>query len=158
MSGPQCCANPPTLNPNSGAGHVEKLGGLDTYVTGSPDSKLAAVLISDIFGTWPISVSCPFTSYIFTANYDPGWVYLGKLHLGCFCFSLLLQFSVCMFHCFFRFLFSLVNFVSLQFIIRVACFYLSFDCLIGAFVGSLCPPFSFVLIPPILFTFIFLHL
>ncbi|GAY50626.1 hypothetical protein CUMW_128130 [Citrus unshiu] len=49
MSGPQCCANPPTLNPNSGAGHVEKLGGLDTYVTGSPDSKLAALLISDIF-------------------------------------------------------------------------------------------------------------
>ncbi|XP_024040860.1 endo-1,3;1,4-beta-D-glucanase isoform X2 [Citrus clementina] len=50
MSGPRCCANPPTLNPNSGAGHVEKLGGLDTYVTGSPDSKLAALLISDIFG------------------------------------------------------------------------------------------------------------
>ncbi|KAH9765344.1 DLH domain-containing protein [Citrus sinensis] len=50
MSGPQCCANPPTLNPNSGAGHVEKLGGLNTYVTGSPDSKVAALLISDVFG------------------------------------------------------------------------------------------------------------
>ncbi|KAH9765350.1 DLH domain-containing protein [Citrus sinensis] len=50
MSGPQCCANPPTLNPNSGAGHVEKLGGLNAYVTGSPDSKLAVLLISDVYG------------------------------------------------------------------------------------------------------------
>ncbi|KAF3457219.1 hypothetical protein FNV43_RR01876 [Rhamnella rubrinervis] len=48
MSGPQCCSNPPVLNPNGGAGHVEKLGGLNTYITGSPSSKLAIVLISDI--------------------------------------------------------------------------------------------------------------
>ncbi|RHN64131.1 putative alpha/Beta hydrolase [Medicago truncatula] len=32
MSGPECCSNAPILNPNSGVGHVEKLGGLDTYV------------------------------------------------------------------------------------------------------------------------------
>ena len=51
MSGPQCCSNPPTLNPSSGAGHVEKLGGLDSYVTASPDSNLAIVLISEIFGS-----------------------------------------------------------------------------------------------------------
>ncbi|EXB95846.1 hypothetical protein L484_010045 [Morus notabilis] len=50
MSGCQCCSNPPTLNPSSGAGHVEKLGGLDSYVTGSPNSKLAVLLISDIYG------------------------------------------------------------------------------------------------------------
>ncbi|KAJ4722351.1 endo-1,31,4-beta-D-glucanase-like [Melia azedarach] len=50
MSGPQCCANPPTLNPSSGAGHVEKLGGLNTYVTGSSDSKLAVLLVSDVYG------------------------------------------------------------------------------------------------------------
>ncbi|KAL6293322.1 hypothetical protein ACE6H2_001464 [Prunus campanulata] len=50
MSGPQCCSNPPTLNPSSGSGHVEKFGGLDTYVTGSPDSKLAILLVSDIYG------------------------------------------------------------------------------------------------------------
>ncbi|XP_065863448.1 endo-1,3;1,4-beta-D-glucanase-like [Euphorbia lathyris] len=50
MSGPQCCDNPPTLSPTSGAGHVEKFAGLDTYVTGSSDSKLAILLISDIFG------------------------------------------------------------------------------------------------------------
>ncbi|TXG71928.1 hypothetical protein EZV62_000507 [Acer yangbiense] len=49
MSGPQCCSNPPTLNPASGAGHVEKLGGLDTYVSGLSDSKLAVFLISDAF-------------------------------------------------------------------------------------------------------------
>ncbi|KAK9903081.1 hypothetical protein M0R45_001222 [Rubus argutus] len=50
MSGPQCCSNPPTLNPTSGSGHVEKLGGLDSYLTGSSDSKLAIVLVSDVFG------------------------------------------------------------------------------------------------------------
>ena len=51
MSGPQCCSNPPTLNPNAGAGHVEQLGGLSTYVSGSPNSKLAILLISDVYGT-----------------------------------------------------------------------------------------------------------
>jgi dienelactone hydrolase len=50
MSGPQCCENPPTLNPVSGSGHVEKLGGLNAYVSGSPDSKLCVILISDVFG------------------------------------------------------------------------------------------------------------
>ncbi|KAF3457222.1 hypothetical protein FNV43_RR01879 [Rhamnella rubrinervis] len=50
MSGPQCCSNPPVLDPNGGAGHVEKLGGLNTYISGSPSSKLAIVLISDIYG------------------------------------------------------------------------------------------------------------
>ncbi|BFG15280.1 hypothetical protein CerSpe_015550 [Prunus speciosa] len=50
MSGPQCCSNPPTIHPSSGSGHVEKIGGLDSYVTGSPDSKLAILLVSDIFG------------------------------------------------------------------------------------------------------------
>ncbi|KAJ1427228.1 Dienelactone hydrolase [Sesbania bispinosa] len=50
MSGPECCSNPPTLNPSGGAGHVDKLAGLDTYFIGSPDSKLAVVLVSDVFG------------------------------------------------------------------------------------------------------------
>ncbi|XP_030536071.1 endo-1,3;1,4-beta-D-glucanase-like [Rhodamnia argentea] len=50
MSGPQCCENPPTLNPSGGAGHVEQLGGLNAYVVGSPDSKVATLLVSDIFG------------------------------------------------------------------------------------------------------------
>ncbi|KAK3440893.1 hypothetical protein EUGRSUZ_B01151 [Eucalyptus grandis] len=50
MSGPQCCANPPTLDPSNGAGHVEQVGGLDAYVVGSLDSKLAIILLSDIFG------------------------------------------------------------------------------------------------------------
>ncbi|KAL4642652.1 hypothetical protein ACB092_02G035800 [Castanea dentata] len=49
MSGPQCCSNPPTLNPNAGAGHVEQLGGLSTYVSGSPNFKLAILLITDVF-------------------------------------------------------------------------------------------------------------
>ncbi|EXB95848.1 hypothetical protein L484_010047 [Morus notabilis] len=50
MSGPECCSNPPTLNPSSGAGHVQKLGGLDSYVTGTPSSKLAVLLVSDVYG------------------------------------------------------------------------------------------------------------
>ncbi|KAF8038086.1 hypothetical protein BT93_B0825 [Corymbia citriodora subsp. variegata] len=50
MSGPQCCANPPTLVPGSGAGHVEQVGGLNAYVAGPPDSKLAILLVSDVYG------------------------------------------------------------------------------------------------------------
>ncbi|KAJ7954971.1 endo-1,31,4-beta-D-glucanase-like [Quillaja saponaria] len=50
MSGPQCCSNPPTLNPSSGVGNVEQLGGLNTYVTGPSDSKLSILLFSDVYG------------------------------------------------------------------------------------------------------------
>ncbi|XP_078148914.1 endo-1,3;1,4-beta-D-glucanase-like [Carex rostrata] len=47
----QCCENPPTLDPVYGKGHVvDDLGGLKTYITGSPESKLAILLISDVFG------------------------------------------------------------------------------------------------------------
>ncbi|EXB95850.1 hypothetical protein L484_010049 [Morus notabilis] len=50
MSGPQCCSNPPTLNPSSGAGNVNKLGGINSYVTGASNSRLAVLLISDVYG------------------------------------------------------------------------------------------------------------
>ncbi|CAN6990556.1 endo-1,3;1,4-beta-D-glucanase [Brassica rapa] len=50
MLGPQCCENPPVLNPLSGSGHVEKLAGLDVYVSGSPDSNKCVLLVSDIYG------------------------------------------------------------------------------------------------------------
>lgn len=50
MSGPQCCDNPPSLSSNCGAGHVEQIGGLNSYVTGSFDSNLAILLVSDIYG------------------------------------------------------------------------------------------------------------
>ncbi|KAL3507989.1 hypothetical protein ACH5RR_033371 [Cinchona calisaya] len=52
MAGPQCCANPPNLSFScgSGAGHVEEIGGLKSYITGSPDSKIAVLLVSDVFG------------------------------------------------------------------------------------------------------------
>lgn len=54
MSGSQCFENPPKLSPVSGcgAGTVQQLGGLNTYVTGSgpPNSKSAILLISDVFG------------------------------------------------------------------------------------------------------------
>ncbi|GLT70979.1 hypothetical protein SLA2020_430250 [Shorea laevis] len=50
MSSSQCFDNPPILSSTCGAGTVEELGGLQTYVTGPPHSKLAILLISDGFG------------------------------------------------------------------------------------------------------------
>lgn len=89
MSGPQCCSNPPTLNPSSGSGHVEKLAGLDSYLTGSPDSKLAILLIADIFGTFPSLQKSTFVSFCFGILLilfinDPGY----------FPFAILIGFSV----------------------------------------------------------------
>ncbi|PWA46983.1 alpha/Beta hydrolase fold protein [Artemisia annua] len=51
MSGPQCCENPPTFGSSTGEiGRIEEIGGLKSYIAGSLDSKLAVVLIADIFG------------------------------------------------------------------------------------------------------------
>ncbi|BAF17388.1 Os05g0399100, partial [Oryza sativa Japonica Group] len=51
MASPQCCANPPTLNPAGGEGKVvESFGGIKAYVAGAAESKAAVVLISDVFG------------------------------------------------------------------------------------------------------------
>ncbi|XP_058759301.1 endo-1,3;1,4-beta-D-glucanase-like [Vicia villosa] len=50
MSGPECCSNPPTLNPSAGSGHVEKIGALNAYIAGSPNSNPAVLFASDIFG------------------------------------------------------------------------------------------------------------
>ena len=52
MSGPQCCENAPSLSSSSGAGHVEEIGGLQSYVTGPADSKIAVLLVSDVFGMY----------------------------------------------------------------------------------------------------------
>lgn len=89
MSGPQCCSNPPTLNPNAGAGHVEQLGGLSTYVSGSPNSKLAILLISDVYGAhtflWHFSFFCLllWCALIFTSNCDLGvGFWLVRIPLG----------------------------------------------------------------------------
>ncbi|RZC92402.1 hypothetical protein C5167_004009 [Papaver somniferum] len=45
-----CTKNPPALISSSGYGHVEEIGGLKAYVSGSLDSKLRILLISDFFG------------------------------------------------------------------------------------------------------------
>ncbi|CAI9776836.1 unnamed protein product [Fraxinus pennsylvanica] len=50
MLGPQCCENPPSLSPSCGAGSVQEIGGLKSYVIGSQDSKVAILLIADAFG------------------------------------------------------------------------------------------------------------
>ncbi|VAH07171.1 unnamed protein product [Triticum turgidum subsp. durum] len=49
MASPQCCANPPALNPAAGEGKVvDSFGGIKAYVAGAQDSKAAVVLISDV--------------------------------------------------------------------------------------------------------------
>ncbi|KAF3955559.1 hypothetical protein ACB098_02G028600 [Castanea mollissima] len=50
MSSSQCFENPSTLSSICGEGTVQDFGGLQTYITGSPDSKLAILLISDGLG------------------------------------------------------------------------------------------------------------
>ncbi|CAK8563571.1 unnamed protein product [Lathyrus sativus] len=50
MPGPACYSNPPILDPFSGVGHVEKLGGVDVYLTGSLLSTIAILFVSDVFG------------------------------------------------------------------------------------------------------------
>lgn len=87
MSGPQCCSNPPVLDPSGGAGHVEKLAGLDTYVTGSPHSKLAILLISDVFGTFRFPL---IISYFYDLDHFTFFIFVGidfhvVLFIGFFC-------------------------------------------------------------------------
>ncbi|XP_026382741.1 endo-1,3;1,4-beta-D-glucanase-like [Papaver somniferum] len=51
MVGSQCCENPPDLSLISGSsGCVENIGGLESYISGSLDSKLGILLVSDVFG------------------------------------------------------------------------------------------------------------
>lgn len=50
MLGPHCTENPPTLSSTCGAGNIQEIGGLQTYVTGNQDSKLAILLAADAFG------------------------------------------------------------------------------------------------------------
>lgn len=52
MARPHCCPNPPVLNPSSGQGNVEELGGLKAYISASPNSKLAILLVTDAFGNY----------------------------------------------------------------------------------------------------------
>ncbi|KAJ0034027.1 hypothetical protein Pint_24933 [Pistacia integerrima] len=50
MANSHCLENPLTLTPTCGAETVQVFGRLNTYVTGPSDSKLAILLISDVFG------------------------------------------------------------------------------------------------------------
>jgi hypothetical protein len=64
MASPQCCANPPSLNPAGGEGKVvDSFGGIRAYVAGAQDSKAAVVLIADVFGFSPRSEL--FSSFMF---------------------------------------------------------------------------------------------
>ncbi|KAL3356206.1 hypothetical protein AABB24_017074 [Solanum stoloniferum] len=50
MSGRECCENPPALSSSSGNGCVLQLGSFNTYVSGPSTSKLAILLVSDVYG------------------------------------------------------------------------------------------------------------
>ncbi|PON80189.1 Alpha/Beta hydrolase fold containing protein [Parasponia andersonii] len=50
MSSSRCLENPPSLSSTSGAGTVQEVGGLKTYVTGPLHSNRAILLVSDVFG------------------------------------------------------------------------------------------------------------
>ncbi|ESW22404.1 hypothetical protein PHAVU_005G151100 [Phaseolus vulgaris] len=50
MVGGECYSNAPILNASSGFGHVINIGGVNSYVTGSPLAIFAILLVSDVYG------------------------------------------------------------------------------------------------------------
>ncbi|KAL6137867.1 hypothetical protein ACLB2K_063156 [Fragaria x ananassa] len=58
MAGPECCSNPPIINTSCGSDSAENYGGLNAYVTGSPNAKHAILLASDVFGRVSASGFC----------------------------------------------------------------------------------------------------
>ncbi|XP_024980294.1 endo-1,3;1,4-beta-D-glucanase-like [Cynara cardunculus var. scolymus] len=50
MSGPECCENPPAPASGVESGDIQQIASLNSYVSGNPDSKIAVLLISDIYG------------------------------------------------------------------------------------------------------------
>ncbi|KAI3790622.1 hypothetical protein L2E82_03803 [Cichorium intybus] len=50
MSGPECCENPPKLASGGESGDVVQIASLNSYVSGNADSKIAVLLVSDVFG------------------------------------------------------------------------------------------------------------
>lgn len=64
MVGPQCCENPPRLDPSCGAGHVEQFAGLQTYITGNQHSQLALLFAADAYGNLLINYTPSINSFI----------------------------------------------------------------------------------------------
>ncbi|XP_076925335.1 endo-1,3;1,4-beta-D-glucanase-like [Bidens hawaiensis] len=50
MSGPECCRNPPVIQRGEESGEVVQIASLNAYVSGKLDSKIAVILVSDVFG------------------------------------------------------------------------------------------------------------
>ncbi|KAL9997843.1 putative dienelactone hydrolase, alpha/Beta hydrolase [Helianthus debilis subsp. tardiflorus] len=50
MSGPECCKNPPAISSGGESGEVLQIASLNSYVSGKPDSKIAVLLVSDVYG------------------------------------------------------------------------------------------------------------
>lgn len=50
MSLSPCCLKIGSFDKGTPAGKIEKIGGLDTYVTGNTSSKSAILLVADVFG------------------------------------------------------------------------------------------------------------
>ncbi|CAJ1941220.1 unnamed protein product [Sphenostylis stenocarpa] len=62
MVGSECYSNPPLLNASSGVGYVTNIGGVSSYVTGSPLAILAILLVSDVYGN---IISLFITTFVF---------------------------------------------------------------------------------------------
>ncbi|KAI7738508.1 hypothetical protein M8C21_000212, partial [Ambrosia artemisiifolia] len=50
MSGPACCNNPPAAFSGEQSGQIKTIASINSYVSGNPDSNLAVLLISDVYG------------------------------------------------------------------------------------------------------------
>ncbi|KAL8223556.1 hypothetical protein R6Q57_019031 [Mikania cordata] len=50
MSGQECCENPPGTSSDGESGEIKHIASLKSYVSGNLDSKLAVLLISDVYG------------------------------------------------------------------------------------------------------------
>lgn len=82
MSGSQCCENPPALSSSCGSsGSVLELGGLKAYVTGPSDSKLAILLISDVFGNHPLAYSSSIPRFRCLHLVFFHFLYLGSINM-----------------------------------------------------------------------------
>jgi len=67
MVGGECYSNAPILNSSSGFGHVMNIGGVNSYVTGSPLAIFAILLVSDVYGI-QLTFSLQFISLFLCLN------------------------------------------------------------------------------------------
>ena len=81
MSGPECCENPPAPASGDESGGVHQIASLNSYVSGNPDSKIAILLVTDVFGIHLYS-TCSFffdSPSLIAAIYDKSSIHLDEI-------------------------------------------------------------------------------